>query len=200
MQTEGQAHFDTSGSVNVSLKDRRFLCRPGDIDPAAASRPTRAYDGLWWEWQANRAIGGFLLPKNLVLIALVPLRKQSLGDREPVFASRCPRSRVSQFGRALRGQPGRRPDSHFRDVPRRDRASNGVLARIVHIANSWCQAICRLLSKAAPFSIAMYAYIAYTASISQGNLADAAATPSCWMKAVQQHRHEHRLQERQADN
>ncbi len=30
----------------------------------------KAYDGRWWEWQANRAIGGLLLPKNLVNSAL----------------------------------------------------------------------------------------------------------------------------------
>jgi hypothetical protein len=83
MQTESQVHFDTSGSVNVSLKDRRFLCRPGDIDPAAASRPTRPYEGLWWEWQANRAIGGFLLPKNLVLIALAPFVNRALVTGSP---------------------------------------------------------------------------------------------------------------------
>lgn len=89
MKTEGQVHFDTSENVNVSLKDRRFLCRDDDVDPTAGSRPTRAYDGRWWEWQANRAIGGFLLPKKLVLIALDPLLSKAMvtgGPSLPVSA------------------------------------------------------------------------------------------------------------------
>lgn len=40
----------------------RFLCRKSDIG-AAGGTP---YDGRWWEWQANRAIGGLLLPRKLV--------------------------------------------------------------------------------------------------------------------------------------
>ena len=42
-----------------------FLCRSNDISPEAAAIPK--YDGKWWEWQANRAIGGLLLPKSLVV-------------------------------------------------------------------------------------------------------------------------------------
>lgn len=83
MQTEGQVHFDTSGSINVSLKDRRFLCRDNDVDPAAAKQPAKAYDGRWWEWQANRAIGGFLLPKQLVLAALEPMLAKALVTGSP---------------------------------------------------------------------------------------------------------------------
>ena len=40
----------------------RFLCRKSDIGAASGT----AYDGRWWEWQANRAIGGLLLPRKLV--------------------------------------------------------------------------------------------------------------------------------------
>lgn len=40
-----------------------FLCRPADISPASG---VPVYNGKWWEWQANRAIGGLLLPKGLV--------------------------------------------------------------------------------------------------------------------------------------
>ena len=43
---------------------RNFLCRNSDISPSASAIPK--YDGQWWEWQANRAIGGLLLPKPLV--------------------------------------------------------------------------------------------------------------------------------------
>lgn len=44
-----------------SEEQDRILCRPGDIRPVG-----RKYDGRWWEYQANRAIGGLLLPKHLV--------------------------------------------------------------------------------------------------------------------------------------
>lgn len=35
-------------------------------------RKGRAYDGRWWEFQANRAIGGLLCPRLLVHEALKP--------------------------------------------------------------------------------------------------------------------------------
>ena len=41
----------------------RVLCRADDICGVEAKR---GYDGKWWEYQANRAIGGLLLPKKLV--------------------------------------------------------------------------------------------------------------------------------------
>ena len=44
---------------------KNFLCRNTDISPSAATSIPK-YDGKWWEWQANRAIGGLLLPKPLV--------------------------------------------------------------------------------------------------------------------------------------
>ena len=43
---------------------RNFLCRNADISPVAST--ISKYDGKWWEWQANRAIGGLLLPRPLV--------------------------------------------------------------------------------------------------------------------------------------
>jgi hypothetical protein len=45
----------------------RILCREisGSTETA-----TNRYKGEWWEYQANRAIGGLLLPRNLVLLAL----------------------------------------------------------------------------------------------------------------------------------
>jgi len=95
MQTEGEVHFATSSSINVSLKDRRILCRDNDVDPAAAKQPTKAYDGRWWEWQANRAIGGFLLPKQLVLTALEPMLTRAMVTGSPSLpeSARDPASR-----------------------------------------------------------------------------------------------------------
>lgn len=45
----------------------RILCRD---NPDVPKRP--AYDGHWWEYQANRMIGALLLPKPLVLAAIGP--------------------------------------------------------------------------------------------------------------------------------
>jgi len=41
------------------------MCRSNEISPAATAIIPK-YDGKWWEWQANRAISGLLLPKPLV--------------------------------------------------------------------------------------------------------------------------------------
>ena len=58
MEDGGQRELRGS---NVDTDQRRILCRKGDINPAGK------YDGRWWEYQANCAIGGFLLPKKLVI-------------------------------------------------------------------------------------------------------------------------------------
>lgn len=42
-----------------------IMCR--DIDGLSAGRP--GYDGRWWEYQANRAIGALLMPSRLVRMA-----------------------------------------------------------------------------------------------------------------------------------
>jgi hypothetical protein len=44
----------------------RILCR--DVPDAPRAKPS--YDGRWWEFQANKAIGGLLMPRPLVLAAL----------------------------------------------------------------------------------------------------------------------------------
>ncbi len=49
-------------------KERRILCRDEDIAPEGGGVSwTR-----WWEVQANKAIGGLLLPKALVALAVQP--------------------------------------------------------------------------------------------------------------------------------
>lgn len=65
MGVANQTHFALDGDrrENLDLKGRRILCPEEDIRPATKKG---RYDGRWWEWQANRAIGGFLLPKILV--------------------------------------------------------------------------------------------------------------------------------------
>lgn len=48
----------------------KVLCR--DV-PATSLPRAPGYDGRWWEFQANRAIGALLLPKPLVHVALESL-------------------------------------------------------------------------------------------------------------------------------
>ena len=40
----------------------KVLCRDED-----STQVSKTYNGEWWEYQANRVIGGFLLPRDLVL-------------------------------------------------------------------------------------------------------------------------------------
>jgi hypothetical protein len=76
MEIPGEETFFTSSDSNVF--NNRILCRNADIK-AVTSR----YDGRWWEWQANRCIGGLLLPKTLVLEALDPFLNQSVVTGNP---------------------------------------------------------------------------------------------------------------------
>jgi len=60
-------------------KAPKVLCR--DV-PTEGESP-RPYDGQWWEFQANRAIGGLLMPKPLVELALAPflIARGTLGGK-----------------------------------------------------------------------------------------------------------------------
>lgn len=61
---------DSSPSLlgqNLDFQQRRILCRENDMK---STKPQ--YNGRWWEYQANCAIGGFLLPKRLVAMATEP--------------------------------------------------------------------------------------------------------------------------------
>jgi hypothetical protein len=57
----------------------RILCR----DVTDGPRTTPSYDGRWWEFQANKAIGGLLMPRPLVEMALEKLCVEAglLGQR-----------------------------------------------------------------------------------------------------------------------
>lgn len=59
----------STGSLFEGTRDEspRILCRDRDVGPVGAKA---TYSGRWWEWQANRAIGGLLLPRKLVTIAI----------------------------------------------------------------------------------------------------------------------------------
>jgi len=54
-----------------SQADHKILCR--DVKEDEGQK--RPYDGRWWEFQANRAMGGLLCPKALVHDALKPFMR-----------------------------------------------------------------------------------------------------------------------------
>lgn len=71
---------DMFGHSSGDHRPRNFLCRSTDITPGAAATPK--YDGRWWEWQANRAIGGLLLPRPTVRKLVTPyLEETAFGPR-----------------------------------------------------------------------------------------------------------------------
>jgi hypothetical protein len=51
-----------------SHRREQILCR----DVAGEETKCRSYDGRWWEYQANRAMGGLLCPRDLLQEALKP--------------------------------------------------------------------------------------------------------------------------------
>jgi hypothetical protein len=72
-----QAHLFALGSQPASLfggglasDSPKILCREDGIP---GRQKTTAYDGRWWEFQANQAIGALLLPRPLVDVALEKL-------------------------------------------------------------------------------------------------------------------------------
>ncbi len=65
---------------NLDFRNRRILCREEDFSGGSGNR---AYSGRWWEWQANRAIGGFLLPTTLVQQAVAPFSQLSPVTKSP---------------------------------------------------------------------------------------------------------------------
>ena len=58
---------------------RRIMCRKEDLTTGPG------YDGKWWEWQANQAIGGLLLPRRLVEACVVPLTDASASLGPPAL-------------------------------------------------------------------------------------------------------------------
>jgi hypothetical protein len=73
------AHLFSAGIKPKALfheDDERpqILCR--DV-PWKGEEAVARYDGRWWEFQANRAIGGLLLPKKLVEMAIAKLTHET---------------------------------------------------------------------------------------------------------------------------
>jgi hypothetical protein len=62
----------------------RILCRE-DAVPTRPGSGVRRYDGRWWEFQANKAMGALLLPKLLVEASLEGVLQRSAGLRLPTL-------------------------------------------------------------------------------------------------------------------
>lgn len=60
----------TSSLFESPTEPTKILCRDGEV---AGVTDRRVYDGRWWEYQANRAIGGLLLPRALALRCVADL-------------------------------------------------------------------------------------------------------------------------------
>ena len=71
---------------------RRIVCRKEDLTTGPGG-----YDGKWWEWQANQAIGGLLLPRGLVAACVEPLTNASASLGPPAL----PTSKRDQAARQL---------------------------------------------------------------------------------------------------
>jgi hypothetical protein len=80
IETPGQPTFSQIEGKNSNIDSGKILCRNNDIKPAG-----RSYDGRWWEWQANRCIGGLLLPKKLMGEALSNFLIDSVVTRSPIL-------------------------------------------------------------------------------------------------------------------
>jgi hypothetical protein len=68
---------------NLDFERRRILCRDTDVGAATGKR---IYSGRWWEWQANRAIGSFLLPAKLVRQFCAQFAELSTVTASPVLS------------------------------------------------------------------------------------------------------------------
>jgi hypothetical protein len=55
----------------LDQKKPAILCRNDAIQGIPGFKAV-SYDGCWWEYQANLAIGPFLLPRSLVMLSLQP--------------------------------------------------------------------------------------------------------------------------------
>jgi IrrE N-terminal-like domain len=77
------------------------------------------YRGEWWEFQANCAIGGFLLPKRLVTAAIEPLLTSAgaLGSRVLVSGARSEATRLAaEYFAVSRQAAGIRLNALFPEV------------------------------------------------------------------------------------
>ena len=66
---------------NYDSQRKRLMCREQDL-----TAQFNGYSGRWWEWQANQAIGGLLLPSRLLVSAAQPFTVPSEGLGIPIMS------------------------------------------------------------------------------------------------------------------
>ena len=102
-----QSDLGPVDETNYDLSTRRILCRQADLDRL----PGGGYHGKWWEWQANQAIGGLLLPRPLVRrhlalpegrAAAEGVRTLSKSDRRAAEAELAERFEVNEIVARIR--------------------------------------------------------------------------------------------------
>lgn len=76
-----QATFRNENSE--MFRQHKILCRSDDIENE--NKYSKQWDSRWWEYQANRAIGGFLLPKKLVIESLQEITIESVSTGEKII-------------------------------------------------------------------------------------------------------------------
>ncbi len=67
---EGSGQIGLPQTENLDFRNSRIMCRRGDFEQNGTG-------GKWWEYQANRAIGGLLLPNQLLELALGQLLEEA---------------------------------------------------------------------------------------------------------------------------
>lgn len=100
------AHLFVLGQARSLLGDGldpnepKILCRKDNIEGIQTNKKIN-YGGRWWEYQANMAIGGLLLPRQLVKIMLEPflMEKGRLGNKtlDPARKEKAIRELVEAF-------------------------------------------------------------------------------------------------------
>jgi hypothetical protein len=93
---QGRMNLGAEDRRHLDFQQRRIMCRDTDVKEGAGKQ--RSYDGRWWEWQANRAIGGLLLPKRLVEMAVVDFLERSSVTEMPVLTSGDREAAVAHVG------------------------------------------------------------------------------------------------------
>jgi hypothetical protein len=78
-------------------KRRRIMCRPEDL--------ATGYNGRWWEYQANQAIGGLLLPKKLVFQTLAPFLEKTGVLAQPSLVDGRRESAVREVSKVFEVNP-----------------------------------------------------------------------------------------------
>jgi len=66
---------------HIDCKELKILCRKDSVEGVSGNSQIK-YGGRWWEYQANLAIGGLLLPRQLVKKVLEPflIERERLGN------------------------------------------------------------------------------------------------------------------------